>query len=81
MGLLLVSTYHSGIPELIEHGVSGFLGQENNVDELVDNILKTFNLSFSAKELLIKNARKAIEDNFNNKFDFIKLINIMKRLR
>ena len=34
MGLPVVSTHHSGIPELIENGVSGFLVPEKNVDAL-----------------------------------------------
>lgn len=34
MGLPVVSTHHSGIPELIENGVSGFLVPERNVDAL-----------------------------------------------
>jgi colanic acid/amylovoran biosynthesis glycosyltransferase len=32
MGLPVVSTFHSGIPELIEHGISGFLVEERDID-------------------------------------------------
>lgn len=38
MGLLVISTYHSGIPELVEDGVSGFLVSEKNDDELAEKI-------------------------------------------
>ena len=38
MGLPVVSTYHSGIPELIEDGVSGFLVPEWDVDALVEKL-------------------------------------------
>jgi colanic acid/amylovoran biosynthesis glycosyltransferase len=38
MGLPVVSTQHSGIPELVENGVSGFLVPERNVDALYDKL-------------------------------------------
>lgn len=38
MGLPVVSTYHSGIPELIEDGVSGFLVPERDVDNLTEKL-------------------------------------------
>ncbi|MCG6136139.1 MAG: glycosyltransferase [Nostoc sp. LLA-1] len=38
MGLPVVSTYHSGIPELVENGVSGFLVPEKNVDALTERL-------------------------------------------
>jgi len=38
MGLPIVSTLHSGIPELIENGVSGFLVPERDVDALAEKI-------------------------------------------
>ncbi|MBY0353849.1 glycosyltransferase [Candidatus Babeliales bacterium] len=38
MGLPVVSTYHSGIPELVEHGISGFLAPEKDVAALSEHI-------------------------------------------
>jgi colanic acid/amylovoran biosynthesis glycosyltransferase len=38
MGLPVVSTQHSGIPELIENGVSGFLVPERDVEALFDRL-------------------------------------------
>jgi colanic acid/amylovoran biosynthesis glycosyltransferase len=38
MGVPVVSTLHSGIPELVEDGVSGFLVPERDVDALVDRL-------------------------------------------
>ena len=38
MGLPIISTQHSGIPELIENGVSGFLVPERDVDALAQKL-------------------------------------------
>jgi colanic acid/amylovoran biosynthesis glycosyltransferase len=38
MGLPILSTQHSGIPELIENGVSGFLVPERDVDALAEKL-------------------------------------------
>lgn len=38
MGMPVVSTWHGGIPELIEHGVNGLLVPERDVDALVEQI-------------------------------------------
>lgn len=37
-GLVVLSTHHSGIPELVEDGVSGFLVPERDVDALSDKL-------------------------------------------
>ena len=38
LGLPVISTYHSGIPELVQDGISGFLVQERDVDALSEKI-------------------------------------------
>jgi colanic acid/amylovoran biosynthesis glycosyltransferase len=38
MGLPVLSTYHSGIPELVENGVCGFLSTERDVEALADRL-------------------------------------------
>jgi colanic acid/amylovoran biosynthesis glycosyltransferase len=38
MGIPVVSTYHSGIPELVEDGVSGFLVPERDVEALTHKV-------------------------------------------
>lgn len=38
MGMPVVSTYHSGIPELITDGIEGFLVPERDVDNLAEKI-------------------------------------------
>ena len=37
-GLVVCSTFHSGIPELIEHGRNGFLAPERDENALCDNL-------------------------------------------
>jgi colanic acid/amylovoran biosynthesis glycosyltransferase len=38
MGLPVISTFHGGIPELVEDGVSGFLVPERDVDALAEKL-------------------------------------------
>ena len=38
MGLPVISTYHGGIPELVEEGVSGFLVPERDADTLAEKL-------------------------------------------
>jgi colanic acid/amylovoran biosynthesis glycosyltransferase len=38
MGLPIISTQHTGIPELVENGVSGFLVPERDVDTLAEKL-------------------------------------------
>ncbi len=39
MGLPVISTYHGGIPELVEDGVSGFLVPERDADAIAQKLL------------------------------------------
>jgi colanic acid/amylovoran biosynthesis glycosyltransferase len=38
MGLPVISTYHGGIPELVEDGVSGFLVPEKNIEAIAEKL-------------------------------------------
>ncbi|WP_447964776.1 glycosyltransferase [Nitrospira sp. Ecomares 2.1] len=38
LGLPVIGTQHSGIPEIVENGVSGFLVQERNAEALADRL-------------------------------------------
>jgi colanic acid/amylovoran biosynthesis glycosyltransferase len=64
-GVSVISTYHSGIPELIEHGVSGLLSEERNVDQVADNILKLLQNPEDAAKMA-QQARLVIESKFNS---------------
>lgn len=65
-GMPVVATSHAGIPELVEHGVSGLLVPEKSVQELADA------MNFLAEhpqhwESLGSSARKKIDRDFNLK--------------
>ena len=67
-GLLVCSTFHSGIPELIEHGKNGFLAPERDEDALakiLENILD--------EKVRWKAIRKAACLEIAEKFDIEKL--------
>lgn len=79
MGLPVVSTYHSGIPELIEDGVSGYLVPEKDVDLLA---AKLANL-IAAPELRAKMGREGrnkIETEFNSDRLNDRLVEIYQQL-
>ncbi len=40
MGMPVVSTYHSGIPELVEDGVTGYLAPERDTEKLAESLIK-----------------------------------------
>jgi len=70
MELPILSTYHSGIPEAVEHGVNGFLCQENDIE--------SYSKQMSAIEswnYLTINREKVIEQfNINSHIDQLKHI-------
>ncbi|MFD2014817.1 glycosyltransferase [Vibrio olivae] len=65
-GLITLSTYHSGIPELIENDVSGYLVNEASINELSDTLIKISQLSPEKVESIRRNAREKCESEFNN---------------
>ena len=62
-GLVVVSTFHSGIPELIENGKGGFLVPEKDELAIAETISKLPMLSELSKIRIV--ARKQIELNYN----------------
>lgn len=57
LGKPVIGPKMGGIPEQIEHGVTGFLFEPKNVDELAENILKLYNSPDLAVEMG-KNAKQ-----------------------
>lgn len=64
-GLVVISSRHSGIPELIEDRSGGFLSDENDVRSLADNIAWVAE-NHSACEPVTRSARKRVETDFDN---------------
>lgn len=76
-GVIVLSTFHSGIPELIEDGSSGFLVPERDVDALKEKIYVITN--HENLDSVRKNARLKVENDFNSERLIVKLINLLDK--
>jgi colanic acid/amylovoran biosynthesis glycosyltransferase len=65
-GMPVISTYHSGIPELVEDGVNGFLVPERDVAALAGAIQRTID-SASRWPEIGQAGRRTVENNFNRR--------------
>lgn len=72
-GVITVSSRHGGIPELIDHGVSGFLVNERDsvglakvVDEIASGVYNLVEIA--------ANARLKIEERFNSRIEAVRLL-------
>lgn len=75
-GLICVSTYHSGIPELIENGVTGFLCDEKQPEGIANALLNIDSLSPDQFNVIRQKARVVVEQDF----DVIKETNKLQNL-
>lgn len=60
-GLPVISTFHAGIPELIEDGIDGYLVKERDVEDYSKKLLRVLN----DDNKMAFGARKKIEKEFN----------------
>lgn len=65
-GMPVISTYHAGIPELIENESTGFLVRENDFQDIIDKVKWILENSKKALGICL-NARFFAEKNFNIK--------------
>lgn len=65
-GACVVSTQHSGIPELVAHGACGLLAQEGDVDDLVAQLERAI-AEPALRLALADRARRKVETEFNQK--------------
>ena len=77
-GVPVISTYHSGIPELVENAFSGFLVEEGNVEQLSEAILDFSKCDEFRLKTIRLNAREKIEKDFNSKIEANKLVNLIE---
>lgn len=75
VGLFVISTEHSGIPELVQDGVTGFLAPEKKVKSLVDKLLLLFANPDLLSEVPLQGYKKvaAMHDvnNLNDQLDLL----------
>jgi len=64
LGLPVVSTIHSGIPEVVEDGITGYLAPERDVEALADRIEKLIYNS-NLRRKMGKKGRRKIEKEFD----------------
>ncbi|MEN4710997.1 glycosyltransferase [Pantoea agglomerans] len=79
VGLPVVSTFHSGIPELIENNVSGWLVEEDDPEALAETLLK---LSQGEVDVapVVAAARHKVETEYNQHIAYGELAQILERL-
>ncbi|MBC1794182.1 glycosyltransferase [Listeria booriae] len=64
-GKPVISTLHSGIPELVTHGETGFLVPERNAEDLGQAVLDYLQLSEERKEKMVAEARLKVLAEFD----------------
>ncbi len=75
-GLPVISTNHSGIPELIDDGVDGFLVDESDVDGYAEKLDELIN----ANPEIGRRARLKIEEKFNMTVQNVRLGDIYQKV-
>ncbi len=73
IGLVVVSTTHSGIPELVDDGETGFLAIEKNVQSFEMKIKEAVNSDW---DLITKKARRKIEEEYTVKGNVNELVQL-----
>lgn len=60
LGKIVISTYKSGISQLIKDGYNGFLVEQNNPESLVKKISEVLQMSYEEKNQISKNAQNRV---------------------
>lgn len=63
-GMPVISSRHCDIPEIIQHGINGFLADERDVDGIQNCLAQAMEHTETWKKLAL-NARSHIEGNYN----------------
>lgn len=79
VGLPVVSTDHSGIPELIENNVSGWLAPEGDAKALSDILLKLAKGDVDVAPVIAA-AREKVETEFNQHIAYRELAQLLEQL-
>ena len=79
MGIITVSTYHSGIPELIANEVSGFLVPERAPKELANTLINISQGAFDLETIRL-NASGVIQNKFNQQLLYQELKTVIENI-
>jgi colanic acid/amylovoran biosynthesis glycosyltransferase len=80
IGIPIIATKHSGIPELIKHNVTGVLVEEKDIKGISESIQKYINMKKEGTiKSIIKNASLEVMDNFSTEKNIDKLEQLFSR--
>ncbi|RPH28144.1 colanic acid biosynthesis glycosyltransferase WcaL [Buttiauxella warmboldiae] len=80
VGIPVLSTVHSGIPELIDAGRSGWLVPENDAAALADSLETFGNIDASELKPMLMHAREKVEREFNQQVIYRELARKLQTL-
>ena len=80
VGIPVISTFHSGIPELIESEQSGWLVPENDAQALAERLEHVSSLNEAQLEPLRQRARQKVENTFNQQVIDKRLASLLQAL-
>ena len=80
VGIPVISTFHSGIPELIDAGKSGWLVPENDAQALADRLAAFATLPESELQPMLAHARRKVETDFNQQVIYRELAGLLQAL-
>ncbi|HBZ0782148.1 TPA: glycosyltransferase [Klebsiella pneumoniae] len=78
VGLPVISSYHSGIPELIDDEISGYLIDERDYKSLASKVIKIKMLDHEHILRITRNARSKIEREYNRDNCYSELVSYLK---
>lgn len=79
LGLPVVSTYHTGVPELVSDGLNGFLTVERDIDGLYTKMAEVIEKQDQWKNMT-KLAREKVEQDFEREKESDKLLKLLETL-
>ena len=80
VGIPVVSTVHSGIPELIDAGESGWLVPENDATALADQLSRLGSFDPACLQSMVAKARAKVEAEFNQQVINRELASLLQTL-
>ncbi len=76
-GVPVITTFHSGIPELVNDKVSDLLTKEKSSQAILEKIEVFLSMTAEERIALQENARKTIEKNFCSSIQHKKLLGLL----